>query len=502
MDEPRRAIIYIRVSSKEQLEGHSLDAQREQCLRFVAQRGWTVVEVFEGEGESAKTDKRQGFQKAIAALRAGRGDVLVTHRVDRFARNLRDALAYWHELQALGVGYCSVVEQFDFTTPAGWLMLVMLGALAELFIRNLSAETSKGKRQRALKGLWNGDLAFGYRLAADGRHAEPDPDTAPAVRLAFGEYAKGDRDALAVARALNQAGYRTRGKRGSIPFSKDTVAAMLRNRFYLGRVTYKGAELPGRHEPLISEALWEQCEAARRRRGLAPRSGNRGARCYPLAQLAHCAACRRPLRGQYIHGRRYYRDPDRDYDGRCAAPRYLSADKAEEAAAALLMAIRLPEAGKRRLAARAGQGRDPAAAARTRARAQAKIERANELYLDGLLGRPALDRAVAEARAELDAARPPAPFDAARARQLLDDLPALWEAATPAERKRLLRAMLEKVFFRGPEIVAVQPTADVYPLLRSFWRTRRASSVLQTTAGARIRLVPPATPAARIAAFA
>lgn len=500
----QRCAIYFRVSSKEQLEGHSLEAQKALCQEYARSRGWIVVALFEGEGESAKSDKRKGFQRAIAFLRAGGADIFLTHKVDRFARNLFDALTYWHELNSLGIKYCSVSEQFDFTTPMGWLMMIMLAALAELFLKNLSAETAKGKRQRAVKGLWNGDLPFGYRLAADGVHAEPDPASAPGVELAFSEYAKGVYNDLDIARRLNAAGYRTRGKRGSIPFSKDTVCSMLKNPFYKGVVTYKGDEFPGRQTALVDADLYERAQAMRRRRRLAPRRGNRNKRPYPLSQIAFCADCRRPLRGMSIRQRRYYRDPDRDYDGNCQSPRYIPADALEGAVTALLMSIQLSDVG--RLVELAGNGHDPATAERRRLRAEAKRRRANELYLEGLTDRAGYDRAMLESQAELDAIRPASAFDVARAADLLRNLPRLWAEANDQERKTLLQAMLERVFVRGTEVVAVQSTTDLYPLLKLVWSGpdgERGSSrlrllpTLHNTA-----LIAPATPPAHVGPFA
>lgn len=495
-----RCAIYIRVSSKEQLEGHSLEAQKALCQEFARSRGWEIVALFEGEGESAKTDKRKGFQRAIAFLRAGGADVFLTHKVDRFARNLFDALTYWHELKTLGVTYCSVIEQFDFTTPMGWLMMVMLAALAELFLKNLSAETAKGKRQRAIKGFWNGDLSFGYRVAADGLHAEPDPVTGPGVQLAFSEYAKGVYNDLDIARLMNAAGYRSRGKRGSNPFSKDTVCAMLQNPFYKGVVTYKGEEFPGRHVALIDPELFERAQAMRRRRRMAPRRGNRNKVTYPLSQLVFCADCRRALRGMNNNGRRIYRDPDREHDGVCQSPRYISADKLEANVAGLLMSIELSDVHQ--LVERAGNGHDPATAARRRIHAEAKRRRANELYLEGLIDRAGFDRAKLEAQAELDAIRPASAFDVARAADLLRNLPRLWELANAQEKQTLLQAMLERVFVCGTEIVAIQPTVDLFPSVQGVWSGPDGgpgSPRPQVPPALRqIALIAPATPPAQV----
>lgn len=465
-----RCVIYIRVSSRMQLDGHSLDAQRDLCLKFAESRGWTVVKIFEGEGESAKNDKRKAFQEMIAYVRTGGADIVLTHKIDRFARNVVDALSYLHEFNKIGVSYASATEQFDFTTPWGRMMLVMLAAFAELFLNNLSAETSKGKRKRAEKGFWNGDLPFGYRKASDGIHAELDPETAPGVKLAFAQYAEGHYSDLEIAKILNASGYRTKakGKRISTLFSKDTVAALLQNPFYSGRVAYKGVLHPGQHTAVIDVELFEKCQTNRRKDRLNPRRPNASAvGVFPLSRLVYCSQCKRPLRGQNVKssGLRYYRDPDHDYDGTCTNPSYLKADQIEAAVADILMAVRLPESWQEQIT-RQSVAADTKDQDRRRARAKAKMDRAKELYLEQLIDRKAYDLAQREAMAELDAIRPVVMPDIIRNARLLDDLPSLWEVATLEERKTLLQSMIERVFVRGTEVVAVQPTPEYAALLR------------------------------------
>lgn len=489
---PLRCVIYIRVSTKEQLEGHSLDAQRDLCTQFATARGWHVVALFEGEGESAKNDRRKSFQKALTFIRAGNADVFLTHKVDRFARNLIDALSYLHELQKLNVTYCAVAEQFDFTTPQGWLMLVMLAALAELFLKNLSLETKKGKGKRAEKGYWNGDLSWGYRVSADGKTAEPDPATAPGLQLAFSQFLTGLYSDLDIARQLNDKGYRTSN---DSPFSKDTVRSMLQNKFYIGLVTYKGAPYPGTHPPLISEPDFNHAQEIRRARRSLPRSPNHGARVYPLSRLCVCATCLRTLRGQTL-GRdlttRYYRDPDRDYGGHCPSPRFLNAQRLETHVASIFSHLQLPADWQARSLHHLTAGRDPNADARKRERLQEKIKRLGELYAEGIYTRPEYDRKYADARSELDTLKPTPAIDLTQAAALLADFPHLWAAASPENQKRLLQAMLERVVVNGPDVIAIQPKPNFYSLL-----------VYCGPDGIRIprrliQLLAPATPLARL----
>jgi len=139
-----RAALYARVSSEEQVEGYSLDAQCRAFRALVEGRGWTVFKEYIEEGRSAHTDdvrKRPVFKETIDDAVAGKYDVLVVHKIDRFSRKLRITLEYFEKLGKAGVGFVSIENQIDYTTPTGKFMLVMQGGLAELYSDNLGEET-------------------------------------------------------------------------------------------------------------------------------------------------------------------------------------------------------------------------------------------------------------------------------------------------------------------------------------------------------------------------
>jgi site-specific DNA recombinase len=95
------AAIYIRVSSREQVEGYSLDAQRRACAAFCGDRGYNVVATYADEGVSAHTDviaKRPAFARMLADAEAGRFNVVVVHKMDRFARRLQVTLECFERL--------------------------------------------------------------------------------------------------------------------------------------------------------------------------------------------------------------------------------------------------------------------------------------------------------------------------------------------------------------------------------------------------------------------
>lgn len=103
-------------------------------------------------------------------------DVIVVHKLDRIARNIRvmpDRLA---RLEQATVAFVRISENMDFTTPIGRVILATLSAFAQYYSDNLATETSKGKQERKRQGLYNGVLPFGTTKGEDG---VPTLDTAP-----------------------------------------------------------------------------------------------------------------------------------------------------------------------------------------------------------------------------------------------------------------------------------------------------------------------------------
>src|SRR3972149_895359 len=117
-----RAALYARVSTSEQVEGYSIDAQRRAFRHLCEGRGWQPTAEYVDEGKSARTDKlnrRPAFQKALADAQTRTYDVLVVHKLDRFSRNLRITLESLDLLGKADVAFVSIAEQMDFTTPFG-----------------------------------------------------------------------------------------------------------------------------------------------------------------------------------------------------------------------------------------------------------------------------------------------------------------------------------------------------------------------------------------------
>jgi len=170
-----RAALYARVSSEEQVEGYSIDAQRRAFQKLAADRQWEAYREYIDEGKSARTDnidKRPAFKEMMEDTLARKFDVLVVHKLDRFSRNLRVTLEYCDKLSKARVDFLSINEQMDFTTPSGRVHLAMSGAFAQFYSDNLSQETKKGWHERREQGLYCGILPFGAVKGEDGTGKE------------------------------------------------------------------------------------------------------------------------------------------------------------------------------------------------------------------------------------------------------------------------------------------------------------------------------------------
>jgi DNA invertase Pin-like site-specific DNA recombinase len=295
-----RAALYARVSTEEQAEGYSIDAQRRAFQTLCQGRGWIPHQEYIEAGRSAHTDdirKRPGVKLAIDDALAGQYDVLVVHKIDRFARKLRVTLEYFDKLGKARVGFVSIENQIDYSTPTGKFMLAMQGGLAELYSDNLSEECKKGWGERKAQGLYCGLLPFGAMKGEDGVPV-PHPDTHPGLVMAFELAAQGKSD-REVAEALNTRAYRTAGNQGNRAFTKDTVAGMLQNCFYIGELPDgNGGWVRAKHGPFIGKELFDgvQETRARARRPTAPIANS--ARTYSFSCIAWCNRCGGKIRIQ------------------------------------------------------------------------------------------------------------------------------------------------------------------------------------------------------------
>ena len=464
---PKRAGVYVRVSREEQVAGYSLAAQERAAEAFCAQHGWHPVPYRE-EGRSARADdeaRRPVFRQLMADAEAGVLDVVVVHKLDRFARNRRVAFDAFERLGRTGVGFVSLAEQMDYSSPAGQLMLTMLVGLAQFYSDNLAFETRKGKAERKAQGLYNGLLPFGLKRGPDGLPV-PDPETYPGLLLAFRLAAEGRSD-REVAEALNAAGYRTTGNRGPNLFTKDTVCRVLKNRFYLGELPDgDGGWIDGAHQPVLDAELFEQAQRTRRANRTNPARVNRRHRRYSLSGLAVCGRCGGSLHFHTSKGGRARVYCYQERQGGSCGQRSAFLDGIDAQVAAYLATFRLADGAVAEVVALHERNRDERDdAARARRELAGRLERIKELYAWGDMTREAYQAERDRLEARLAAAKGTGERAALleRAAAFLRDLPAAWQAATPEQRNALARVVFRSVELVDDRVAAVVPQPDFAP---------------------------------------
>ncbi len=473
----RRAAVYVRVSSEEQVEGYSLDAQVRSATMYCASHDWEIVQEYRDEGKSARTDdlaKRPAFAEMLADAEAGFIDVIVVHKLDRFARNLRVTLETLERLQRAGVGFVSISEQMDFTTPIGKVILATLAAFAQYYSDNLASEVRKGKAERKAQGLYNGLLPFGLKKSGvtdrtdrnDSVVPVPDPETYPGLLLAFRLAAEGksDRD---VAEKLNAAGYRTTGNRGRNPFTKDTVCRLLQNRFYLGELPNgQGGWISGSHQAVLDPDLFAEAQRTREANQTSPAKVNHRHRRYSLSGLAMCGYCGGPL---HFHTSKGGRARVYCYQARqttACGQRSVFLDGIDDQVAGYLATFALPEGMVERIVELHEHARDNRdETERQRRDIDGRLERLKRMYEWGDLTEAAYLADRERLRTEQATLTTSTDWAAVltNAAEFLRDLPTAWAAADSEQRNALARIVFRSVEIVDGRVVAVVPQPDFAP---------------------------------------
>ena len=477
-----RAALYARVSTPEQLEGYSIEAQRRAFRLLCEGRHWDPLEEYIDEGKSARTDKlskRPAFQKALADAQAHVYDVLVVHKLDRFSRNQRITENSLYALSQAGVSFISILEQIDYSTPSGKLFQTMLGGLAQFYSDNLSQETKKGKTERKAQGLYNGILPFGVMKGPDGipkphdeiwyikdKRGEIIQERQPTyngLKLAFELAAQGETD-RAIAQVLNARGYRTWGTHGRNPFSKDTINGILQNCFYIGELPDgKGGWVKGKHSPIIPLELFEAVQQAKARRRTIPQTIPTKGHKRSLSGIARCALCGSRLRVGYSYNIRLQCSKRIDF-GDCKAKSAILSTL-ESQITAYFQTFKLPDDYKERMLAYC-RGIDNDTGVETEINSvKGELDRIKNLYRIGDMeyAQYLAERQQLQARLAKLTVIQSKPNYLGRMAQFLDNLALAWEAADQESRNRLVSELFEAVWVKDSLVLGVTPRSEFVP---------------------------------------
>ena len=333
--EGAKVYIYTRVSTAMQVDGYSLDAQKDEIMRYVQYKNMSVCGEYTDEGKSGKNIQgRPGFQKMMDDITERKDNVsfVICFKLSRFGRNNADILNSLKMMKRYGVHLICVKENIDSSLDSGKMMISILGAMAEIERDNIAVQTMAGRVEKAKQGGWNGAKApYGYML--DNGNLIVNPEEAEHVRIIYDKYVNTNMGMLAIARWMNDHGYvkSVTTHNGLSVFTEPFVEDILNNHIYRGKIAYgrrktvlrNGSEdeyhkietddylvCDGHHEALIDNDIWEAVQAKKKANG-----GRRDTvdkeHQYIYSALLKCPVCGKSLYG--IPSRSHKRKDGTDY---------------------------------------------------------------------------------------------------------------------------------------------------------------------------------------------
>jgi site-specific DNA recombinase len=282
-----RCAIYTRKSTEHNLDlaFTSLDAQREACEAYIksqAHEGWRLVpERYDDGAFSGASLDRPAVQELLADVRVGKIDIVLVYKVDRLTRSLADFAKLIELFDAHHVSFVSVTQAFNSSSSMGRLTLNVLLSFAQ-FEREVIGERVRDKIAASKrKGIWvGGPVPLGY--AAVDKRVVVVPAEAEAVRTIFARYLELG-SVRALAEDLDRRGIRSKPRRladgrtiGGSRFGVGALAYLLKNRFYIGEVVYRGEVHRGEHQPILDAALFEAVQGRLAAQAVARRCRLRG----------------------------------------------------------------------------------------------------------------------------------------------------------------------------------------------------------------------------------
>ncbi len=290
-DKMKKCYLYMRVSTTMQVEGYSLEAQKDRLTKYADFQHMEIVREYCDAGKSGKNiTGRPEFSQMIQDVADDRDgvDYILVFKLSRFGRNAADVLNSLQYIQDFGVNLICVEDGIDSSKDSGKLTITVLSAVAEIERENILVQTMEGRKQKAREGKWNGGLApFGYIIDSKEDTLVIAPDEAEIVKIIFKKYVNEDMGIDAICNYLNQHGYEKRkGRDFELNyFTRGLIVNILDNPVYTGKIAYgksktqkvKGTRdqyrrvkvddyllADGKHDAIINENLWEEAQQKRK----------------------------------------------------------------------------------------------------------------------------------------------------------------------------------------------------------------------------------------------
>ncbi|UCD91768.1 MAG: recombinase family protein, partial [Methanobacteriota archaeon] len=241
----KRAAVYARVSTEDQAkEGYSLDAQKDRLRAYCQAKGWEIASEYIDDGHSGRDTKRPAYQRMLEDK--DDWDTILVIKMDRIHRNSKNFMEMMDDLKRWGKEFSSMQESLDTSTAMGRFVMDIIQRIAQLESEQIGERVYMGMKQKAstVGGPLGGYAPFGYDQQDGG--LLNDETKAESVTMIFNEYLEGQ-TTQRIADVLNSKGVST--KKGK-PWTKQTIAWILKNPVYCGYMEWDNVVRKGDHEPI------------------------------------------------------------------------------------------------------------------------------------------------------------------------------------------------------------------------------------------------------------
>ena len=257
-----------------QVEGYSIDAQKELLVNFAKSKEYSSYKFYIDGGYSGKDLNRPAIQELMKDVENHEIDTVIVFKLDRISRSQRDTLYLIEEVfNKYNVGFISVRENFDTTSPFGKAMIGILSVFAQLERETILERTRLGLRKRAEAGLWRGGgkIPFPYDYDEKQGILIHNPEKVELLNKMITLYLGGS-SFLQISNIVGM--------------DESMVEKRILSRTNLGIIPYKGEEFEGQHEPVVSEEIYNRIIKMNKLR-----SKSRTARHYLLSGKIYCGKC-------------------------------------------------------------------------------------------------------------------------------------------------------------------------------------------------------------------
>ena len=261
----------------------SIEAQLIELRTLALKNNLEIVEEFV-EKKSAKIPGRAIFNDMMSRIERGEAQGIICWKIDRLARNPVDGGQVQWLLQQGVIRHIQTHDRSHYPNDNVLMMSVELG-MANEYVRQLSANTARGLRQKARQGIYPGLAPLGYINDPRTKTIRVHKKNAALVREMFEKYASGSTTLDELATWLGNAGVMSKGNR-RVHISR--ISFILQNQFYYGHFRYAGELYEGNHDPLISKALFDKANSILKSRGRTPAIKTDPA---PFCGLLRCGFC-------------------------------------------------------------------------------------------------------------------------------------------------------------------------------------------------------------------